>query len=502
MCLFATIPAFADSGWLLAEIDKDQYHTGDMLEISGYVLDEGMPEIGIRIYDPDGQILGAYSVELEPDNSFSKTISLDSPFYDHSGLYVIEFVYGQESDELFFEVIGTAPEPVPPASAPALPPEVLMVSTDKDKYTDNEFITVSGLVSDVADPTILIGIFDPDGSPAGFYMPQINSDLEFTVSFLAKNGVNFKKEGIYSVRATYGQSKQVASFSFVAPSTQNNSDNSSNDSPPPQITTNLQPEPIENPQEPKITVSKPASQPVPQPVQINQNIPDVPSSAISKQELPKPDAPQQASESNNISEEKIEIGKVLNKITLECDGSRYTDSIIYGQGMGAALMRLCNYEQAESYFDMALAKDPDNPEILTNKGAALAKQGKFGAALEHYNLALKKDPKFVSALNNKANVLAETGKLEDAIILYNKILGMDQTNDIVKLNLQKANEEMVKLAKAQIKEESVSVSLDNSVPKIETTNVNYDKESFEAPKPVNVLEHIGSIFAGLFGFLK
>lgn len=498
MCLFATIPAFADSGWLLAETDKDQYHTGDRLEVSGYVLDEGMPEIGIRIYDPDGQILGAYSVELEPDNSFSKTISLDSPFYDQSGLYVIEFVYGQESDELFFEVIGAAPEPIPPASMPTLPPEVLMVSTDKDKYTDNEFITISGLVSDVGDPTILIGIFDPDGSPAGFYMPQINSDLEFTVSFLAKDGVNFKKEGIYSVRATYGQSKQVASFSFVAPSNQNNSDSNSNDSPPPQITTNPQPKPIEKPQDPKTTVSKPS----PQPVQINQNILEIPSSSIPTQELPEPDASQQSSESNNISEEEIEIGKVLNKITLECDGSHYTDSIIYGQGMGAALMRLCNYEQAESYFDTALAKDPDNPEILTNKGAALAKQGKFGAAIEHYNLALKKDPKFVSALNNKANVLADTGKLEDAIVLYNKILDMDQTNDIAKLNLQKAKEEMVRLAKAQVKEESVSVSLDNSVPKIETTNVNYDKKSFEAPKPVNVLERIGSIFAGFFGFLK
>lgn len=494
LCLFATIPAFAESDWLLVQTDRDQYHTGEEMEISGFVLDAIIPEIGIKIYDPEDNIVGAYTVELELDDGFTKTVSLDSPSYDYSGLYVIEFQYGDQTDNLFFEVIGT-PKPVPtPTPTPSSAPEVLMVITDKGTYRDGEFITISGMVSDIGDPTILIGIFDPDNFPAGFYTPQINSDLEFETSFLVKNGVNFKKVGTYTVKANYGTSKQTTTFGFTdKPLAQNTPQNPPPQptpipaTPPPQIILNPAPPKTEKP---TLTIEKfiPPT-PVITPKPVIQNVQPT-------------QAPKQEADPNPLSEEEKEIGTVLNRIVLECDNSHYIDSIIYGEGMGAALMRLCNYEQAESYFESALAKDPYSPEILTNKGSALAKQGRFGAAIEHYNLALKKDPKFASALNNKANALAETGKLEEAITIYNKILDEDSSHEIAKQNLQKAREELVLLAKLHVKEDSVSVNLDDSIPKIETAKVNYAKESFEAPKTVNVIEQIGNIFAGFFGFLK
>jgi hypothetical protein len=463
------------------------------MEISGFVLDATVPEIGIKIYNPEDEIVGAYTVELELDDGFTKTVSLDSPSYDYSGLYVIEFEYGDQTDNLFFEVIGT-PKPAPtPVPQPSSAPEVLMVITDKGTYRDGEFIKISGLVSEIGDPTILIGIFDPDNFPAGFYTPQISSDLEFETSFLVKNGVNFKKVGTYTVKATYGTSKQTTTFGFTdKPLAQNTSQNPPSAPTPAPATP---PQIVLNPATPK--TEKPAPTPTekfvpPTPVikPVIQNTQPIP-----KQEMPVVDA-------NPISEEEKEIGTVLNKIVLECDSSHYTDSIIYGQGMGPALMRLCNYDQAEAYFESALAKDPYNPEVLTNKGSALAKQGRFGAAIEHYNLALKKDPKLISALNNKANALAETGKLEEAISIYNKILDQDPTHEITKQNLQKAREELVQLAKLQVKDNSVSVNLDDSIPKIETVKVNYVKESFEAPNTTNVIEQIGNIFAGFFGFLK
>jgi hypothetical protein len=494
LCLFVTVPAFAESDWLLVQTDKNQYHTGEDMEIFGFVLDGGIPEIGIRIYDPDDDIVGAYNVELELDDGFTKTISLDSPSYDQSGLYIVEFEYGDQTDDLFFEVIGTInPTPAPaPAPQPTSSPEILMVITDKNTYYDNEFVTISGLVSDIADPTILIGIFDPDNFPAGFYMPQINSDLEFEVSFLAKNGINFKKTGTYTVKANYGTSKTTTSFGFAdKPLAQNNTPENNKPStppttPPPQIT--LNPKSVNKP---IVTIPKiEAPKPVPV-IQNSQSTPIV--QTIQPRSEPKQIEP-------DLSPEEKEVGEVLNKITLECDNSQYTDSIIYGQGMGPALMRLCNYDQAESYFERALAKDPYNPEILTNLGSALAKQGRFDSALEHYDLALKKDPKFVSALNNKANALAETGNLEKAIDLYNTILGEDPSDQIVKQNLQKAREELGLFAKMHA-QKSISVNLDQSVPKIDSTMVN-DKTSFEAPKSVNVIEQIGNIFAGILGFWK
>ena len=464
------------------------------MEISGYVLNAQVPEIGIKIYDPEDNIVGAYTVELELDDGFVKTVSLDSPSYDYSGLYVIEFEYEENTDNLFFEVIGV-PKPAPsPAPQPSSAPEVLSVTTNKGTYQDGEFITISGMVSKIGDPTILIGIFDPDNFPAGFYTPQISSDLKFETSFLAKNGVNFKKIGTYTIKANYGSTKQTTTFGYTDKSLAQNTTITQPPqppvvTPPPQIILNPAPIPAPTPKStPKQTEQYTPAQPVyaPKPIVQNTN-----SSPAPKIEDPSP-----------ITEEEKEIGTVLNRIILECDNSHYTDSIIYGQGMGAALMRLCNYEQAESYFDKILVKDPYDPEALTNKGTALAKQGRFGAAIEHYNLALKKDPKFVSALNNKANALAETGKLEDAITLYNKILDEDPTHEIAKQNLQKAREELVLLAKLQVKQDSVSVNLDDSVPKIKTAEVNYAKQTFEAPKTATVIEHIGSIFAGFFGFLK
>ncbi len=489
LCLFTTIPAFAESDWLIVQTDMEQYHTGDTMEISGLILDAQMPQIAIKIYDPDGEILGAYSVELEFDDSFTKTVSLDSPFYDKSGLYTIEFEYGQEADDLFFEVIGNAPEESEPQPIAQLAPEVLMVITDKDTYSDNEFITISGLVSDIGDPTILIGIFDPNDFPAGFYTPQVNSDLEFSVSFLAKNGINFKKPGTYSVKAHYGQSKQVTMFSFVnspppqAPSQNDDSSNDSeNDLPPPQPQIIVNPAP--KPENPPTIQKTPKPEPKPQPVIAN-------ISPSIKQETPQ-------EPENNLSVQDVEIGEILNEITLSCDNSRYSDSIVYGAGMGPALMRLCNYDQAISYFDDALVKDPNNVEFLTDKGIALAKLGQFRKSIEHYNTALGIQPDYTPALINKANALAETGKLEDAITIYNHILDDDPSHTLVQKNLQEAREETIKIAKKQQKQEtqSVSINLDDSIPKMEPP------KSDEEQKPKNVIEQIGNFFAGVFGFLK
>ncbi len=492
LCLFGIIPAFAESDWLLVQTDKTQYHTGEDMEITGFVLDRTMPQIAVQIYDPDGEILGAHGVELELDDTFSKIIALDSPFYDKSGLYVIEFDYGPETDELFFEVSGAPteePEPIP------LAPEVLLITTDKTTYSDNEFITISGLVSDVGDPTILVGIFDPNDFPAGFYTPPVNSDLEFSVSFLAKSGVNFKKTGTYTIKAHYGQSKQTATFSFADEPQTNNTPVIP---PPPQIVLNPTPTPMPipsnpNPTPPIPTNPTPASAPTPiqTPKPITPKVEASPKPIVQNTpQTPEPD-------NSELSPEEKEIGQILNQINRECDNSHYTDSIIYGEGMGPALMRLCNYEQAVSYFDKSLIKNPNSPEILTNKGSALGKLGQFDLALEHYNLALKIDPKFIPALNNKANALAETGDLEQAIALYHKILDEDSSYAIASGNLQKANEEAIQYAKMQVKQESVSINLDDSIPKIESPRVNH-----ETPKPKNVVEQIGSFFAGIFGFLK
>ena len=76
---------FADS--FNVNFNQDNYQTGDTLVISGQIIDFGMPVIAMSVFDPDEKIISANNLELSSDGSFSKTIFLESPFYEMLGEY-------------------------------------------------------------------------------------------------------------------------------------------------------------------------------------------------------------------------------------------------------------------------------------------------------------------------------------------------------------------------------------------------------------------------------
>lgn len=472
------VPVFADESWVVVATDKPQYLPGETMEVFGYVLERKMPVIAMSIYDPDGVILSANNVELQ-DNSFAKTISLDSPFYDKSGIYLIEFDYGKNTDSLTFEIVGTAPEPEP-QHLPQVKPEVIFLDTDKYTYSDNEFITVSGIVSEIDEPTILIGIYDQSGFPTGFYTPQISTDLEFSVSFLAKNGVNFKTAGKYYAKAHYGESEQQVEFEFVG-SPQILPQNSKSSAHPHMVQTQHG-----IPQDNQKTLTTPQT-PSPQvtPTKLIDN--------GSTQIISSDNDSHQEDEADNLSVEDRELGEMLNKMILSCDVNEYSYIILYYDGMGPALMRLCNYEEAISYFDDSLIKDPNNIEALTNKATAHAKLGHLDVAIEYYNIVLESDPEFVPALNNKANALAQLGRIDEAISIYESIQNQDSH---VQTNLQKAKENLVQSNKKPHEQQVVSPVIEVS------TQIEVPKADHESAKSVNFIDQIGNIFASFFGFLS
>jgi tetratricopeptide (TPR) repeat protein len=169
--------------------------------------------------------------------------------------------------------------------------------------------------------------------------------------------------------------------------------------------------------------------------------------------------------------------------------------------MGPALMRLCNYDQAISYFDQSLIEDPNNVEIITNKGTALGKLGQSDLAIAHYDLALDIDPTYLPAMNNKANTLAEQGKLEDAIKIYNRILEQNPSYAISQDNFQKAKESLaIHISSQQINlPDAESSTLAEKPVKTETTVLEHAQTNMP---PSNIIQQIGSIFASFFGFLN
>ncbi|MCA2003719.1 MAG: tetratricopeptide repeat protein, partial [Candidatus Nitrosotenuis sp.] len=212
--LFVTVPVFAEE-IITLETDAEAYFTGDVMIISGHVPNWKMPVIAMSIFDPDGDILSANNVEIEDDGTFTRIVTLDSPFYDKTGIYLITVDYGKNSAFTVFEVFSdqTNNEPVLPPSK--IIPEVTSLKADKNSYHTDEFIMITGTVSAIAEPTVLVGIYNPDGSPASFYTAQIDQNLNFSAKFLAKSGINFKTFGTYSVKAHYANTKLVTTFDFL-----------------------------------------------------------------------------------------------------------------------------------------------------------------------------------------------------------------------------------------------------------------------------------------------
>ncbi len=89
------VPSFAEDDSLIIETDKAEYEIGDSMVISGLVGEIKMPVVALKIFDPNGRILSANQVDIEDDNTYSKIIDLESPFYDEQGTYSIVLNYGK-----------------------------------------------------------------------------------------------------------------------------------------------------------------------------------------------------------------------------------------------------------------------------------------------------------------------------------------------------------------------------------------------------------------------
>ena len=204
---------FADDDPFVAGFDKKQYSFGDSISISGDILELGMPIIALSIYDPDEKIISANNLEIY-NQTFSKTISLDSSSYEKSGTYKAKLEYGSYSKEYFFNIENSEILTNPSQNDKIPLSEVLLLSTNKKQYTGGDIIWISGQVSSLDASDVLIGIYDPFGMPTGFYFANVDSDLEFSSNFLVKSGVNFRIDGTYSIKAHYGESERILFFDY------------------------------------------------------------------------------------------------------------------------------------------------------------------------------------------------------------------------------------------------------------------------------------------------
>lgn len=472
-------PAFAQDDSLILETDKDEYEIGESMVISGSVGERKMPVVALKIFDPSGGILSANQVELDEDNTFSKTMLLDSSFYDEIGTYYITIDYGKLDTETNFDMVNDdVDDSVLDDDFEFFVPEILAMFTDQEIYEDGDTVTIIGLVSDKDQDSVLIGIYDPFGTPTGFYFGNVDSELEFSTSFLVKGGVNFKTEGTYSISAFYGDSEEYSTFEYVE-----------------KIET-VELEPVDEPTtDPVKQTSEEKKQTDDEkPVTTNEKpiVEKETKVIVQDKEVPSAkESPKQTS-TNNLSVEDIELGIMLNQINLSCDNNEFVDIISYYDSMGPALIRLCKYADAIYYYDQSLIADPNNVDILANKGSALAKMNFYEEAIIHYDSALDVEPNNFQVLNNKANALANLEKYAEAIQTYKKALAAAPGNQLILKNLEKAQLKSTSLANDEI--------IATKEPPVLEQEPNLVKSNNQQSS--NIFEQIGNMFSSLFGFLS
>jgi len=92
---------------------------------------------------------------------------------------------------------------------------------------------------------------------------------------------------------------------------------------------------------------------------------------------------------------------------------------------GADLTQIGNYSNAIICYDMALAIDPDDSNVLVNKGDALTNLGRYEEAKQCYVKVLAQKPDSSMALYNKACIIALQGEADESLSLLEKAINLD-----------------------------------------------------------------------------
>jgi tetratricopeptide (TPR) repeat protein len=350
--------------------------------------------------------------------------------------------------------------------------------------------------------------------PAGFYFGTLDSNLEFTTSFLVKDGVNFRVDGTYSVKAHYAESEATSFFDYykvppVVETSENHTDE--NETVDEQIEESIDDVDTSNEEisdsQNKISDSQDDSNSVVEsiptetkPTEEKTPIKKTNDLEIKETKIIKEKISPQIKKENNLTVEDIELGKLLNQIKLECDSSTYTDTISYYDGMGPALYRLCKFDSSLNFFNESLTDNPNDVEILVNKGSTLGKLGYYSEAIVYYDHAIKIDPNFLPAKNNKANALATLGNYNDAVFLYDEILEENPNYLTARKNL-----EIVLSSNFDIDRTDFTQNVENTSDPKSSFSENVKILDSENQKPENFFDEVGIAFStlgSLLGFLN
>ena len=536
---------------ILISTDKLSYLTKEPIVISGEVTEKKMPVIALKIFDPDDNILGAFSVEVNETNHFTKTITADIPFYEKPGIYTITADYGKLKTETIFEIENGSAEITDVTNVEELPvilPQVKSFETDKKTYNDEDTVVISGKVSTLSEAQVTITIFDPNRVPVGIYLADVNPDLTFSASFLARYHVNFKVEGTYSLTAQYGgpetkQEIEIEFFEKTVPSASTTTESNM-----PEHTT-----PVSSP---SFLLSESDLNNLATWYYLDgtNNQLALFFKDLLKRGLINPEVDGVVSKNTlvqwiqdtklplgimiddlfreNISEKEF-IMSVENSLSHYINGASEQNSVISNVSDTLQTKDISNLEKPEikksSNFDEEHTKNidvtadtkskPDKETIYfhssvncegnmyediivyyNNPGPALAQLCKYEDAIINYDQTLQLDPKNIHALTNKGAALSSLGRYQEAISYYDKAIEIDP-HDITALNnKEKTSTFLMTHSTHEIKPKTVLISEESSLHIEDKPTEKIDKHDDDIiVQLANVFSSIGVSLMSLFG---
>lgn len=94
----------------------------------------------------------------------------------------------------------------------------------------------------------------------------------------------------------------------------------------------------------------------------------------------------------------------------------------------AALSKVGKYAESLTYFDTAIALNPDHENAWYNKGLSLNKLGKYELAIESFDEAIRINPVNADAWYSKANAYNKLKQYDDAVSAYEKVIEFNPEN--------------------------------------------------------------------------
>ena len=99
-------------------------------------------------------------------------------------------------------------------------------------------------------------------------------------------------------------------------------------------------------------------------------------------------------------------------------------------GLGRVFLKKGAFDQAEKWFEEAIALNPAVPESYNNLGAVRINQGKLDAAIDLFLRVVEMDPSNVKATNNLGVVYFYLQKWDEARTWYERALSLAPTYEI------------------------------------------------------------------------